>query len=361
MAPGEPSRGAFCVAAVIMSAARFTLGPAVRDMDSRELFLHAHLRARRQDLLARLGGRDNDLLPFEALAEILQVYQQIPKRQPEMIPLDKIVGSVGRYRDFTRDFLPRNPALQPRWARIDDAMNSLEGVPPIEVYKIGDVYFVADGNHRVSVARANGFDAIEAYVTELPVNVDLKPGDSLDQAIIKAERARFLAETHLDRHFPNLDIYFTKPGGFRRLLEHIEIHRRLMSQERPEAGEISLEEAAVDWYTNSYLPIITTIRERQLLKRFPDRTASDLYVWIWGCIMELYRLFGEKVSPDEAASLMELRASSEFRGAIQELMRRLGEVSRALTGTPNDVPDWVTQTFEWGDVALELAEKGNGA
>ncbi len=181
------------------------------------LFHKEHGRAQFRDLLARLGGRSNDLLPFETLASALQVYQQIPRSRPEAIPLDKIVGSVGRYKDFTRDFLPRNPDLAQRWARIEDALDSLEGLPPIEVYKVGGVYFVADGNHRVSVARANGFQDIEAYVTEIPVDPGIEPGDTLDEAIIKAERVRFMAETGIGGCYPHPDIYFTRPGGFPQL------------------------------------------------------------------------------------------------------------------------------------------------
>src|SRR5512136_1771095 len=201
---------------------------------AKNLFHRARGRAQIGDFLARLGGRSNDLLPFDALASALQVYQQIPRSQPEVIPLEKIVGSVGRYKDFTRDFLPRNLQMAPRWTRIEDALVSPEGLPPIEVYKIGDVYFVADGNHRVSVARANGFKDIDAYVTEIPADAGLEPGDSLDQAISKAERARFLAETGIDHCYPQVDIYFTRPGGFKQVLEHVEFHRRMMEQDNPD-------------------------------------------------------------------------------------------------------------------------------
>ena len=317
---------------------------------NRENFLRAHSRALRQELLARLGGRPTSLLPFETLAAVLHSYEQAPRAKTEMIPLDKIVGSVGRYNDFTRDFLPKSSAMGPRWAAVERAMESMEGTPPIEVYRLGEVYFVADGNHRVSVARASGFDAIEAHVTDIPVEVDLQPGDSLDEAIIKAERARFLRETGLAMRVPHPDIYFTRPGGWTRLLEHVQIHRRLLSQER--GSEIALEDAAEDWYHASYCPIIETIRNRQLLRRFSGHTAADLYVWIWGYIFDAYRRFGERVDPDEAAAMMELRAPSGFQQAVQALMGRVGEISRSLVASDDHVPDWVTQTFEWDDGSL---------
>jgi hypothetical protein len=324
---------------------------------SKSLFHKVYGRAQFKDLLARLGGRSNDLLPFDALASALQVYQQIPRRTPEVVPLNKIVGSVGRYKDFTRDFLPRNPEMASRWARIEDALNSMEGLPPIEVYKVGEVYFVADGNHRVSVTRANGFQDIEAYVTEIPVDPGIEPGDTLDEAIIKAERARFIAETGIDGCYPHLDIYFTRPGGFPQIMKHVQIHRRLMQREQPEADPASIRDAACDWYENAYLPIVAVIRERQLLRRFPGRTAADLYVWIWGYIFEAYRLFGEKVTSEEGAQMLELRSGSPFRQAVASVMGRLAEFSGGHASEP--MPDWVTQTFEWDDGSLaELLEDG---
>ena len=112
---------------------------------------------------------------------------------------------------------------------------------------------------------------------------------------MKAEHARFLAETRLNERVSFVDIYFTRPGGFVKLLEHVHIHRRLLSQEPGEvapAGQIRLEDAALDWYENSYCPIIQAIRDRQLLQRFPGRTAADLYVWMWDYILDAYRRLG---------------------------------------------------------------------
>jgi len=204
------------------------------------------------------------------------------------------------------------------------------------------------------VARASGLDAIEARVTEIPVppGLDLTPGDSLDQAIMKAERARFLAETQLDLHIKPLDIYFTRPGGFKRLLEHVRIHQRLLANKQADGHPVTLPQAALDWYLNVYRPIIETIRQRQLLRRFPGRTAADLYVWIWGFIMEAYRSMGEQVPPEEAAAMLELRADTAFRRSVQGLMHKLRNLSLALTEQP-PAPDWLTQTFEWEDGSLD--------
>ena len=102
------------------------------------------------------------------------------------IPLDAIVGSVGRYKDFTRKFSPRRGVAEERWARVKAITEHAGGLPPIEVYQIGDAYFVIDGNHRVSVARQQGSPAIEAYVTNVDTKVLLDPSDPPDDFLINA-------------------------------------------------------------------------------------------------------------------------------------------------------------------------------
>lgn len=315
-----------------------------------EKFWRERRRANRQDFLARLTGRETDLLPFEHLMQILQAYQQIPGRAIEMIPLDKIVGSVGRYRDFTRDFRPRDGVSGDRWVRVYRAMSSLEGVPPVELYKLGDVYFVADGNHRVSAARAAGFDKIAAYVTEIPVNPGLEVGDTLDTAIIKAERARFMQQTELEARFgPINDIRFTKPGGYPRLLEHIQVHRYFMGLQRNEAGEISLADAAADWYRTVYQPIVAAIMRHNLLQQFPDTTAADLYVWVSARIMAAAQQDGQQLSPEEAVAALGDARSSPWQRAVHEMMQVLRDIGDALIGSQSGIPEWAGQALEWGD------------
>jgi hypothetical protein len=160
----------------------------------RQLFHAARLAAFREDLWARLTGRPADLLPFNVLMRVLQSYQRQRLPEPQSIPLDRIIGSTGRSQDFTRRFRPRSTVDMERWVRLDVAMADLKGVPPIEVFEVGGVYFVSDGNHRVSVARASGFKEIEAYVTRIMADVDFQPGDTLAEAIRKAELARARAQ-----------------------------------------------------------------------------------------------------------------------------------------------------------------------
>ncbi len=237
-------------------------------------------RAFFENILNRLGGRHTSLLPFDEVMNILG--QTRPKRTkpvPETIPLDKIVGSVGRYRDFTRTFLPTENVDKERWVRVASLMEG-PGWPPIEVYKVGDLYFVQDGNHRVSVARANGLKEIEAYVTEilLPEGVRLTPDMDAKQLILQMERAAFLERTHLHRLRPDVHIELTEPGRYRELLQHIDVHRYYLGLERNEY--IPYEEAVLSFIENVYLPIVEEIRRSGILKEFPGRTEADLYLWI---------------------------------------------------------------------------------
>jgi hypothetical protein len=120
---------------------------------SEEIFHFARRRALMQDLLAQLSGRSDDLLSFTQVREQLHLGEPPRDATLQEIPLDKIVGSVGRYRDFNRAFLPRAQIDPGRWIRIE-RLHDQVALPPIDVFQVGDVYFVQDGNHRVSVARA---------------------------------------------------------------------------------------------------------------------------------------------------------------------------------------------------------------
>jgi hypothetical protein len=163
-------------------------------------------------------------------------------------------------------------------------VNALETVPPVELFKIGDVYFVRDGNHRVSVARANGVTHIEARVTEVKTPIPLTVDDfERDQWLIKAEQADFLTKTHIDELRPDNNISVTEPGRYAIMLDHIEVHQYLRDQELVRAGSARLltwEEAVCSWFDNVYMPVVEAIRKYDLLKDFPRRTEADLYLWV---------------------------------------------------------------------------------
>jgi hypothetical protein len=249
----------------------------VAKSSSEDAFDAARRRALVQAVLAEMSGHSDDLLSFDEVRERLHLSEPTGIAQVLEIPLNKIVGSVGRYRDFNRAFLPRSHLDPERWVRVDQ-LRRRQDMPPIEVFRVGDVYFVKDGNHRVSVARARGQRTIRARVVEIPVRVPLEPGTSVDDLILKAEYGEFLEKTALDHAAPDQHIILTRPGGYSSLLLHIEVHQFYMglrSRHFP-----TLCEAALDWYQTVYLPMLARIRSSGILVRFQGRTEADLYLWI---------------------------------------------------------------------------------
>jgi hypothetical protein len=182
--------------------------------------------------------------------------------------------------------------MQERWSRVYAQANSLEGLPPIELYKVDDVYFVRDGNHRVSVARQLGNKTIQAHVTELPTAIDLEPGMSEEALEAAAAYAAFLEESGLKRlRIHHQDMTLSEPPRYAELLGHIYLHQRWLERERGQP--VSLDDAAVDWYDNVYRPAVTLIRKYNVLEHAPDRTEADLYLWLVDHLQEVRSLYGE--------------------------------------------------------------------
>jgi hypothetical protein len=242
---------------------------------------------------------DNNLMPFDEIRKKLPIRGQHDLGMRQIL-LDQIVGSVGRYHDFDRAFLPRFTFLRGRWVSIARAQLQDINLPPIEVYKLGEVYFVRDGNHRVSVARERGQAYIDAYVTEIVSPVPVTPDTNIDNLIRECERIEFYDKTHLDSLRPESKIEFTLPGGFTRLLEHIDVHRYFMGLHRQ--FEVPYPEAVTGWYDEVYLPMIQVIHTNEILKEFPNRTESDLYLWIIEHMWYLREEYQHEVSMEEAAT-----------------------------------------------------------
>ncbi len=240
-------------------------------------FEEARRRAAMEQVLASLRGEATSLMPFEELRRQLGG-TEAEERGLQEIPLAAVVGSVGRYKDFTRTFLPKHGSSEDRWARVKTAVER-EGMPPITVYKLGDAYFVNDGNHRVSVARQRGDKSIQAYVTEIKTRVPLKPDDSPDEIICKARYAEFLEKTNLDRLRPQADLMMTFCGHYHVLLEQIEVQRYLSNLD-PTREDVTYPEAVAEWYDRVYLPLVLLIRQQGLGRNFPERTETDLYVMV---------------------------------------------------------------------------------
>ena len=274
-------------------------------------FTDARVKGLMQEVLARLTGKSNQLLSYDEVAKKLKLNVR-SERGVQEIPVKAIVGSVGRYTDFTRSFLPRNDSDQTRWARVKVAIDDPAGMglPPIDVYKVGDAYFVLDGNHRVSVARQEGFPSIQAHVIEVKTDIPLSPDVQPDDLIIKAEYADFLEKTNLATLRPGMDLSVTVPGQYDRLLNHIEVHRYFMGIDlkRP----VLRDEAVCHWYDTFYLPTVEPIRERGLLRWFPGRTETDMYLWVSEHRAALESELGWAITPEAAATHL---ASTENRQA----------------------------------------------
>ncbi len=250
-------------------------------MSSKQLaqddFERAYRRGFWRKLSSWLTGERNELLPFDAVRD------RIPLRGQHYIglkevPIEQIVGSLGRYRDFDRAFLPRQARTRGRWVSIDSAHYEEIILPPVELYKMGEVYFVRDGNHRVSVARERGQQFVDAYVTEIEVPVPLTADLQIDDLDLKAEYAAFLEETNLDNIRPGAAIELTLSGEYECLLEHISVHRWYLGE--GSQAEVPYEEAVASWYDKVYSPLVELIVEQQLLENFSGRSEADLYLWI---------------------------------------------------------------------------------
>ncbi|RJQ41945.1 MAG: transcriptional regulator [Anaerolineaceae bacterium] len=194
------------------------------------------------------------------------------------IEIDHIIGSVNRYADFDDAFLPRQKHTRSRWEKIDRAYLRDEILPPVDVYQIGDFYFVMDGNHRVSVAKKRGQKWIDAHVVRIEVPYEIDRTFDFNQLILKEEQNRFYERTNIKNLYPDANIEMSIPGLFDRLQEHIDAHRYYTSEFLQH--EISYEKAVSSWYEYIYSPLIKIIREKNILDQFPDRTEADLYFWI---------------------------------------------------------------------------------
>lgn len=287
-------------------------------------FDRAHFKAFRNDLMATLSRRPNWLLAFEEVQRSIPIKGQSYKGV-HTVPVSSIVGSVDRYRDFDRAFLPTQTSTRSRWESVDIAALSDVVLPPIQLYKVGEAYFVKDGNHRVSVAREKGMDYIDAEVIELTTSVPLTPATDPRDLLKMGEYARFLECTKLDKLRPGAYIDFTSLGRYDDLIEHISAHRWYMGieQNRP----IEWQEAVLDWYDNIYLPLAEIIERTGILRDFPGRTTGDLYLWIMDHKWYLREESGEEIGMETAA----LRYTEAYGSWTRRVLRYLTRLRQAAT------------------------------
>lgn len=288
-------------------------------------FRDARRRAVLISLLSRLTGKSDQLLSWDQVRKELNLMHP-NKRYLENVPLDKIVGSVNRYHDFNRQFYPLSDDRQDRWTTVK-ALVEERGLEPAEMYKVGDVYFVFDGNHRVSVARQNEATHIEAYVNEFRSKVEVHPEDSLEDVILRVEYEELLEDTLLDKISIPLEIRVTIPGRYREIYEHISVHRYYLGLEQ--SREVPMLEAADSWAVNVYLPVVQVIRDLKVLKDFPQRTETDLYLWLKKHEWELEQALGIDIPTEAAAYDLTMHFSKRLWIRFRRWWQHLGTTRKS--------------------------------
>jgi hypothetical protein len=237
-------------------------------------------RARRRRALARLSARlrradDVDhILPFEEVARALG---RIGERRlgQQLIPLDSIVGTVDRSREFDRDFRPKSPRVRERWQRINTAQRKGEAMPPIDVYRIGELHFVKDGHHRVSVARALGHKDINAYVTEVQTQMGADREIRLKDLPLKSHQRLFFERVPLTAE-ERERIHLSDEWRYAALAEAVEAWGFRASQARRE--ELSRREVAESWFRDEYEPVVEMLHEAHLVPKGASGTEAYMKV-----------------------------------------------------------------------------------
>jgi hypothetical protein len=243
------------------------------------------LRARRRLALSRLRrwlrrepGDVDHILPFD---EVVSALGRLQERDAglQVVPLDAIVGTVDRLQGFDRHFRPTTPQVRRRWERIAAAMRRGEAMPPVDLYRVGEVYFVKDGHHRVSVARALGYADIEARVTEVVTRVGAGRGLLLADLPLKSHERVFSERVPLPAHARER-VRPSDPWDFAKLAEGIEAWGWRYMQERERL--IDRRELARCWYEEEYVPVVTMLRDAGMLGHGTEadaymRVGSDRY------------------------------------------------------------------------------------
>jgi hypothetical protein len=236
-------------------------------------------RARRREVLARLAKRlrrepadVHMVLPFEEVRDALG-FRGERDLGLQVIPLDSIVGTVDRTREFDRRFRPTSRRVRDRWQRVAEAQRRGESMPPISVYRIGDMHFVEDGHHRVSVARAQGRRDIDAYVTEVLTEVDPDSGLRLADLPLKSHERVFYERVPLHPE-ARARIQLSDPWQYGDLAEAVEAWGFRVMQATGQF--LTREQVAEAWFREDYEPIVATLREAGMIG---DReTETEAYM-----------------------------------------------------------------------------------
>lgn len=268
---------------------------------SEEDFAKARNKALFNEIQHFLTPEETRLLSLSEMKKLLkptgEVYQGV-----KAVPVELIVGSEGRYKDFDNHFFPKSIHLRQRWENVDRAHLEDVILPPVNLYELGGLYFVRDGNHRVSVAKAQGVESIDAEVVSLQSEIKLKKSTTIGQMIkqvIQYEKRVFYGETNFGDITDCWNLDFTATGQYDVIYNHLLIHKYYINQNQE--TEIDFQTAVESWYKNVYLPLLSVIKKHHILRKFRGRTPSDMYVWIIKYWDELKQKFGNDYSLDKAA------------------------------------------------------------
>lgn len=188
-------------------------------------------------------------------------------RGTRTVPLAQIVGSVGRYHDFDRQFRLRQHLPSEKLQHVKELMRGGVPLPPVKLYQIKDEYYVLDGNHRVAAAKELGREQIEACI------VEFLPSPTTLENILYREKTEFLEKSGLQA-----EIELTEVGQYPYLLHQIQSHQHFLEQH--EHSSVSFQGAAADWLSTIYYPLVGLIQHGRFLETFPQRTIADLYTYI---------------------------------------------------------------------------------
>jgi uncharacterized membrane protein YgaE (UPF0421/DUF939 family) len=257
-------------------------------------------QALRQDVAARVTRRRRTPPPLEDVVGAAQITDAVDRGE-RRIPIAQIKGTENRSFDFDASFQPRSRRLQQQWVQAFTLMEQGLEPPPIEVYQVGDVYFVKDGHIRVSVASHLGWETVRAHVTEVhtraPVGSEINPHELLRAA----EYARFLERTQLDVSRPGARLEVSQLGRYDIIFDHILGHRYFLGIER--GHEVPIPEAAASWYDTVYRPVMNVARSHRVQQRLSGWTDTDIYLAVTRLWLDLEEE-GLPAGPETAADLL---------------------------------------------------------
>ncbi len=227
-------------------------------------------RARRRRALSRVAARlrrepsdVNVILPFE---EVVEALGRRGERSLglQTIELDSIVGTVDRGREFDRSFRPTSGRVRGRWERIATAQRKGQAMPPIDVYRIGELHFVKDGHHRVSVARELGHEVIEAYVTEVITELGADKAIRMHDLALKSHQRLFFERVPLPPEARE-QIKLSDEWRYAALAEAVEAWGYRVIQG---SGELLTRAAVAEgWFVEEYEPVVEMLREAELVRK----------------------------------------------------------------------------------------------